>query len=91
MHLRAVPSSRIEQRQAGAHGAFGVVLAGFVGAEHREHAVAGVLQHLAPCALNDSGELRKGAVHDGVDLLRIEVLAQRGGADDVEEQDSDLL
>ena len=37
----------VEQRQAAAHRALGVVFARLVGAEHREQAVAGVLQHLA--------------------------------------------
>ncbi len=74
-----------------AHRAFGIVLACFVGPEHREHVVAGVLQHLPAMALNDSRESRKGAIHDVAGLLGVEALAQRGRSDDVEEQDRDLL
>ena len=47
LHLRALFASCLQQREAGAHGALGIVLARFVGAEGCQQVVAGVLQHLA--------------------------------------------
>ena len=41
--------------------------------------------------LDDGGELRERAVHHRAGRLGVEVLAQRGGAHDVNEQDGDLL
>ena len=83
--------AEFEQGQAAAHGAFGVVLAGLVGTEGGQHVVAGVLQHLAAVGLDDRGAARQGTVHHGADGFGVEVLGERGRADDVEEQDADLL
>jgi hypothetical protein len=89
-HFRAELLAEGEQGQAAAHGALGVVLAGFVGAEGGQDAVAGVLQHLAAVGLDDGGGARQGAVHHGADRFRVEVLGERGRADHVEEQDAHL-
>ena len=62
-----------------------------LGAEGGEHAVAGVLQHPAVVRLHDRGEALERAVHHRVDLLGLEMLAHRRGADDVDEQHRHLL
>ena len=90
-HEFALAFCFVEKRQAGAHGALRIVLTRCVGAEDGQQAVAGVIQNLAVGRVDDGREARQCAVHHGVDLLGVEVLAQRGGADDVEEQDRDLL
>jgi len=41
--------------------------------------------------LDDLGAATQRVVHHGADRFGVEVLAQRGGADDVVEQDADLL
>ena len=43
------------------------------------------------CGLHDGGEALERAVHHRVDRLRVELLAHRGGADDVDEQHRHLL
>ena len=47
LHFGAERLAEFEQGQAAAHGALGIVFAGFVGAEDGQDVVAGVLQHLA--------------------------------------------
>ena len=42
-------------------------------------------------ACDDGGAARQGTVHHGADGFGVEVLGERGRADDVEEQDADLL
>ena len=66
------------------------MLAGLVGTEGREDVVAGVLQHLAAMGLDDRRAARERTVHHRADGLGVEVLRERGRADDVEEQDADL-
>jgi hypothetical protein len=88
--LLALVPPLFQQGEARANSALSVVLSCCVGAEDSQHAVTGVIQHLAAMRLDDAGETREGAVHHNVGLLGIEVLAQRSGADDVEEQDGDL-
>jgi hypothetical protein len=73
-----------QQRQAGTHGAFRVVLDGTLGAEGGEQAVAGVLEHLAAMALHQGCAYHQQTVHDLLDVFGVEVLAQRRGADDVQ-------
>ena len=89
-HFGAERLAELEQGQAAAHGALGVVFAGFVGTEGGQDAVAGVLQHLAGVRLDDGRAARQGVVHDRADRLGVEVLGERGRADHVEEQDADL-
>ncbi len=89
--LLALRAAFFQHRQAGTHRAFGVVFSCFVGTEHGQQAVAGVLQHAASLGLHPRRELLKGAVHDGVHVFRVQVLAQRGGADDVGKQHGDLF
>ena len=75
-HELALLPSRGEQRQAGAHRALGIVLPRLDGAEHGQHAVAGVIQHLAAVLRDDGGELRERAVHHRARRLRVELLAR---------------
>ena len=79
-----------EQREARAHGALGVVLARFVGAEGGEDVVAGVLEHLAAVRLDDRGAARQRVVHHAADGFGVESLRERRRADDVHEEDADL-
>ena len=91
LHFGAERAPFREQSKTAADSPLGIVFAGFVGPEHSQQVVAGVLQHLTVMGLDDGRAARQAAVHDGVDFLRVEVLAQQGRADDVEEQDVDLL
>ena len=90
-HPRRLLVRRFDDAQAGADRALHIVLAGHLGAEGRQHAVAGVLQHAAAFGLHHRGEALERAVHHGVDRLRIELLADGGGTDDVDEQHRHLL
>jgi hypothetical protein len=81
LHLRLA-----QQRQAAQHGAFGVVLVHLLRAEGGQHAVAGVLHHAAAVAVDQAREGGQRRVHHALDVLRLEVLAQRGGAHHIEEQ-----
>ena len=85
-HQAALAPAFVEQGQAGAHCALGVVFVRLRGAEHGQQAVARVLEHLAVVGLDDDRARRERSVHHGVDVFRVEVLAECGGADDVEEQ-----
>ena len=80
-----------QQGQAGVNGAFGVVFQGHLGTEDRQQVVAGVLQHLAMVGQHDGGEARQRAVDHRMNVLGVQILTQRGGADDVEKQDAHLL
>lgn len=91
VQLGADRAAEPAQRQAAAHGALGVVLGRLVGAECSEQAVAGVLQHPAAMRLHDGGGARERAVHQRARVLGIEPLAHARRADDVHEQDADLL
>jgi hypothetical protein len=87
----ALASTFCEQCEARVHGARGVVFAGLVCAEHRQQTVTRVLQDLAAVRLDDGSSARKCPVHHCVGVLRIQVLGERRGADDIEEEDGDLL
>ena len=91
LDLLAECASLGQQGQPAAHAALGVVFARSIGAEHRQQVVARVLQHPATMPADDGGAARQRAVHHARDLLRVEALAQRGRADDVEKEDRDLL
>ena len=82
--------AELEQGEAAAHRALGVVFGGLVGAERGEQVVAGVLQHLAAVRRDDRAAAGEHAVHHRGDRLRVEVLAERRRADDVEKEDGDL-
>ena len=90
-HLRRMRLRLLDDGQSGADGGFDVVLAGRLGAEGGEHAVAGVLQHASALGLHRGGEALERAVHDLVDRLGVELLAHGGGADHVDEQHRHLL
>jgi hypothetical protein len=89
--LRPQAAAFGQQRQAGVRGALGVVFARCVGTEDSQQVVAGVLQDLATVRFDDAGAARERTVHHGVDVLGVEMLAEPGGADHVEEQDRDLF
>ena len=91
LHRLALGPAFGQQRQAGVHGALRVVFVRAAGAEGREQAVARVLQHLAVVALHQRRAGGQQAVHDVVNVFGVEVLAERGGADHVEEEHGDLL
>ena len=59
LHFGAERLAEFEQRQPATHRALGVVFARFVGAEGGQHAVAGVLQHLAAVRLDDGSDARR--------------------------------
>jgi len=80
-----------DDREPRAHGALDVALAGFLGAESGQHAVAGVLQHPAVVGPHRCGEALERAIHHRVDLLGLQTLADGGGADHVDEQHGHLL
>ena len=77
--------SRLPRVRRG-HGALGVILARGLGAERGQHAVARVLQDPAVQRVDCGGEARERAVHHGVDLLRVQPLADRGRTDDIDKQ-----
>ena len=84
-------SAQLQQRQAAVHGALGVVFAGFVYTEGGQDVVASVLQHFAAVGNNHGRAACKRIVHHGADGLRVQLLAEVGGADHVQEQDAHLL
>ena len=89
--VRPVSAEQMElAREAGVDGTLWVVLAGFVGTEHRQHAVAGVLKHFTEVRLDDASAARQHSVDHRVDVFRVELPAQLGRADDVEEENRDL-
>ena len=75
-----------EDVETGADGALGVVLEGAVGTEDGEHAVARVLEDLALLLDDDGRQPLERAVHHGVHVFGIEMLAEAGRADDVHEK-----
>ena len=89
-HLLALRTALREQGQAGQHRALGIIFLGGVATEDGQQVVARVLQHLAAMRIDDGRAARERAVEHGMDVFRVEVLAQRGGADDVEKQHADL-
>ena len=86
----ALRAGLLEQGEAGEHGPFRVVLLGRVGAEHRQQAVAGVLEDLAAVGTDDRGAAGEQAVDHRLQVLGIELAGERGRADDVEEQHADM-
>ena len=91
LHFRAQRSAEIQQREAAAHGALGIVLGRAVRAEGGQDAVAGVLQHLAAVGFDDGRAARQRTVHHRADFLGIEVLRQRGRSHHIHEEDADVL
>ena len=89
-HFGAQRAAFGQQRQAGVHGALGVVFVRAFGAKHGQQVVARVLQHLATLAFHQPRAARQRAVDHGVHLFRVQPLAQRGGAHDVQKEDGHL-
>lgn len=86
----ALCAAFLDQCQPRVHRAFRVVFAREVRAEDGEQAVTRVLQDTAAMHRDDVRAALERAVHQRVDLLGIEVLAQGGGSDHVEEENRDL-
>ena len=87
--LPRMPLAFFEQGQTGAHGALGVVLAGTVGAERGEQAVAHETQHPALVSPDHGSKPLQRVVDDGVRVFGVELPADRGRADDIGEQNAD--
>jgi hypothetical protein len=75
-----------QQGQAAMHGALGVVFARGLGAEGGQQAVTRVLQHAAAVFGHHAGAAAQQAVHQFVDLLRVQALGQPGRTHHVQEQ-----
>ena len=73
------------------HGARRVVLVRDGRAEQRHDAVAGELVHRAFVAVHRLHQVAEAAVHDGVQVFRVETRRQRGEARDVGEEHGHLL
>ena len=91
LDLRRQHRRLLDDRQARMHRTLGVVFTRLVGAEHRQKAVAGVLQYAAMLGLDHRRQPRERAVHHRVHVFRVELAAQRGGTDHVHEQNRDRL
>ena len=89
LHLPAYAAAFGQQRQAAAHGAIGVVFVDLAGTEAGQEVVSRVLQNAPAVVLHDVGEANQRAVHQGVEVFRVQALAQRGGTHHVQEQDAD--
>jgi hypothetical protein len=76
----------VEDHEPGVHGAPGVVLVCARVAEVRDHAVADVPGHVAVETLDRAHARVLVAGEDLAEVLRVERLDQRGGADEVAEQ-----
>jgi hypothetical protein len=74
----------VDQREPGTYGTLRIVLAGFVRTENGQHAVTGELKHLAVVLADNGRKLRERSIQYRAGLLRVEMLAQAGRADDVE-------
>ena len=76
---------------AGPHRPRGVVLPCPVEAEDGHRRVADELLDDAALGLDDRADGREVAAHDLLQVLRVQPLRQRGGVDEVGEQDGDEL
>ena len=90
-HFLAERAALGQQLKPASHGTLGVVLARLDCAEDREQVVTRVLQHPAKVRFDDSGAACERAIHHGMDVLRIQVLAELRRADHVEKEDRDQL
>ncbi len=79
----------VDEPQAGAHGAFGVVLVQGGHAEDRDHGVANVLLDGAAVGLDDAAGGSVVATQEGVDELGVVALAEGREADEVAEEGGD--
>ena len=84
-HLVGQQAGLGQDGQTGGNRIFGIVLARQLGAEGGQQAVAGVLQGAAVEALHQRGEAGQGRVHHLMQVLGVELPAQRGGPDHVHE------
>ena len=89
--LFALARALRQQCKARVDRALGVVFAGYIGTEHGQQAIARILKYPATVGCHDGGETLHRVVHDGMNVFRIEPLAQRRGANDVGEQNRHLL
>ena len=72
-HTCALEPAFGQQSEPGAHRPFGIVFFRALGAEHREQAVAGVLQDPAAMRLDDRGAAREETVDDGLQVFGVEL------------------
>ena len=79
----------VDEAQAGAHGALGVVLVQRGHAEDGDHGVADVLLDGAAVGLDDAARRGVVAAQEGVDELGVVALREGGEADEVAEEGGD--
>jgi hypothetical protein len=91
LHLGRVCPDCLDYPYPGPDGPLGVVFVGLGGAKERENAVAGKVLDGSPELLDHLDDPGHGPTHDLCDVLGIEPLAERGGADDVGEKRCDDL
>src|SRR5262249_50456153 len=91
LDLEGKPTGLVQDPEPRAHGALGIVLARFDGAEDCQQAGPGVLEDPAALRLDDRREARERAVHDSLNVLGLEPPAQPRGLHHVREQDRHRL
>ena len=77
------------QIERGANGLFGVAFAGVRGAEDRQQAIAQILQDEAGVFLDDAPAHGVHRADEAVPVFGIHLFCQRGGANNVAEEDGD--
>ena len=85
-HLLLESVRFVEYVESRAHRTLGIVFTRLEKTKNRQQAIAGVLQNPPPPRLDERGEAPECAVHDGLDILWIELLADRGGSHHIGEQ-----
>ena len=75
-----------QDRQPGQHRPLGIVFKRLRRAKHRQQAVAGILQDPTAMGFDLGSEARQRAVHHGIQVFSIQVLADGGRAHDVGKQ-----
>ena len=85
-HPRCKLRHFVDDGQAGADPALGIVFVRLVGAEHGQQAVPGVLQYAALLHLDDGRQAFEHAVHHGMHVFGVELARHVGRADHVHEQ-----
>ena len=81
----------VEQREARAHRAFGIVLARDIGAERSRQAVAHETQHASAVRFDDGAESGQRTVHQGQRVFGVEQLTHARRVRYIGEQYGDLL
>ena len=81
----------VDDGQTGMHGVLRVVFTSRAIAEDGEQVVARVLEHPATVGGDDGAQAAQRAVHQQMQVFRVELAAHLGGADHIDEQHGDLL